>query len=104
MRIAALDVGSNSFHLLVVDAQPDGHFETLVREKEMLRLGDVVSREGRITAGDIEKDVRFEDADPALNDQIDAAYRSKYLRHGAQWVNLTVSSEGRSTTMKLVPL
>ena len=49
MRIAALDLGSNSFHLLVVEAQADGHFETLVREKEMLRLGDVVSREGRIT-------------------------------------------------------
>src|SRR4051812_43662770 len=48
MRIAALDLGSNSFHLLVVEARPDGHFETLVREKEMLRLGDVVSREGRI--------------------------------------------------------
>jgi hypothetical protein len=57
------------------------------------------SREGHISAGGIEKDVRFEDADPALNDQIDAAYRSKYLRHGAEWVNLTVSSEGRSTTI-----
>jgi exopolyphosphatase/guanosine-5'-triphosphate,3'-diphosphate pyrophosphatase len=49
VRIAALDLGSNSFHLLVVQAHPDGSFETLVREKEMLRLGDVVSREGRIT-------------------------------------------------------
>ncbi|HWW54795.1 MAG TPA: Ppx/GppA phosphatase family protein, partial [Acidimicrobiales bacterium] len=49
MRIAALDVGSNSLHLLVVDAHPDGTFEPLVREKEMLRLGDVVSREGRLT-------------------------------------------------------
>src|SRR3982751_3418816 len=49
MRIAALDLGSNSFHLLVVDAHPDGTFVPLVREKEMLRLGDVVSREGRIT-------------------------------------------------------
>src|SRR3954453_1435416 len=49
MRIGALDLGSNSFHLLVVDAHPDGRFETLVQEKEMLRVGDVVSREGRIT-------------------------------------------------------
>src|SRR3954449_2871527 len=48
MRIGALDLGSNSFHLLVVEAHPDGRFETLVREKEMLRLGDVVTREGRI--------------------------------------------------------
>ncbi|MDQ6909522.1 MAG: Ppx/GppA family phosphatase [Actinomycetota bacterium] len=49
MRIAALDLGTNSFHLLVVDAHPDGTFAPLVREKEMLRLGDVVARNGRIT-------------------------------------------------------
>lgn len=48
MRIAALDMGSNSLHLLVVEAHPDGTFEPLVQEKEMLRLGDVVSREGRL--------------------------------------------------------
>ena len=48
MRIAALDLGTNSFHLLVVDAHPDGTFEPLAKEKEMLRLGDVVAREGRI--------------------------------------------------------
>jgi exopolyphosphatase/guanosine-5'-triphosphate,3'-diphosphate pyrophosphatase len=49
VRIAALDLGTNSFHLLVVDAHPDGTFAPLVREKEMLRLGDVVARNGRIT-------------------------------------------------------
>lgn len=48
MRIAALDLGSNSFHLLVVEARPDGTFDALAREKEMLRLGDVVTRLGRI--------------------------------------------------------
>lgn len=48
MRIAALDLGSNSFHLLVVEARPDGTFEALVREKEMLRLGDAVGGSGRI--------------------------------------------------------
>ena len=55
MRIAALDLGSNSFHLLVVDAHPDGTFVPIVREKEMLRLGDVVSREGRITEAAAER-------------------------------------------------
>jgi len=49
MRIAALDVGSNSLHLLVVEAKPDGTFQPLAQEKEMLRLGDVVSRTGRVT-------------------------------------------------------
>ena len=49
MRIAALDLGSNSFHLLVADVHPDGTFEAVAREKEMLRLGDDVTRDGRIS-------------------------------------------------------
>lgn len=49
VRIAALDLGTNSFHLLIADVRPDGHFEALAREKEMIRLGDVVARKGRIT-------------------------------------------------------
>ncbi|MBV8981092.1 MAG: Ppx/GppA family phosphatase, partial [Acidimicrobiia bacterium] len=48
MRIAAIDMGTNSFHLLAVEAHPDGTFVPLIREKEMLRLGDAVSRDGRI--------------------------------------------------------
>ena len=50
MRIAALDLGSNSFHLLVAEVRPDGTFAPVLREKEMLRLGDVVARTGRLSA------------------------------------------------------
>ena len=49
MRIAALDLGSNSLHMIVVEARPDGTFEPLAQDKEMLRVGDVVSRTGRVT-------------------------------------------------------
>ena len=62
------------------------------------------SREGHVSAGGTKKEVRFENADLAANDRIDAVYRSKYLRHGAQWVNPMVSAEARTTTIKLVPL
>jgi len=48
VRIAALDLGSNSFHLIVVEARLDGSFVPLIAEKEMLRLGDLVARTGRI--------------------------------------------------------
>jgi exopolyphosphatase/guanosine-5'-triphosphate,3'-diphosphate pyrophosphatase len=48
VRIAALDLGSNSFHLLVADARPDGTFEPLAREKEMLRLGSLVAATGEV--------------------------------------------------------
>ncbi len=48
MRIAAFDLGSNSFHLLVADAHPDGTFEPVLTDKEMLRLGSVVAANGEI--------------------------------------------------------
>jgi exopolyphosphatase/guanosine-5'-triphosphate,3'-diphosphate pyrophosphatase len=54
MRLAALDLGSNSFHLIVADVHPDGTFEGITREKEMLRLGDEVSHFGRITERGLE--------------------------------------------------
>ena len=44
-----MDLGSNSFHLVIADVHPDGSFTPVSGEKEMLRLGDVVSREGMIT-------------------------------------------------------
>ena len=48
MRIAALDVGSNSFHLIVVQVTATGHFEVLDRAKEMVRLGEGSLRSGII--------------------------------------------------------
>src|SRR5207253_11127530 len=52
VRIAAMDLGTNSFHLLVADASPDGAIVPLVREKEMLGLGHAVGRAGRISESD----------------------------------------------------
>ena len=44
--------------------------------------GVQVRHEGRIWAGGVEKDVTFvEEPDPDINDQIDAAYRTKYRRY-----------------------
>ena len=57
MRLAALDLGTNSFHLLVADVTVEGDVVPIVREKEMLRLGDVVSRDGRLGPGDIDRAV-----------------------------------------------
>src|SRR6478672_6330143 len=39
MRIAAIDVGTNSIHMIVVQVRPDLSFEVIDREKEMVRLG-----------------------------------------------------------------
>ena len=39
MRIAAIDCGTNSVHMIVVRIRPDLSFEVIDREKEMVRLG-----------------------------------------------------------------
>ena len=39
MRIAAIDIGTNSIHMIVVDVRPDLSFEIVDREKDMVRLG-----------------------------------------------------------------
>ena len=39
MRIAAIDIGTNSIHMIVVKVRPDLSFEVIDREKEMVRLG-----------------------------------------------------------------
>src|SRR5471032_142311 len=39
MRIAAIDIGTNSLHMIVVQVRPDLSFEVIDREKEMVRLG-----------------------------------------------------------------
>jgi hypothetical protein len=66
--------------------------------------GTQVRHEGHLNAGGVDKDVTFVDADPEINDQIDAAYRTKYRRYAASIINHIVSAGARSTTMKLVPL
>lgn len=66
--------------------------------------GSQERHEGHIRAGSVDKDVTFvEEADPDLNDQIDAAYRTKYRRYAASIVNHITSPEARAATIKLVP-
>jgi len=58
---------------------------------------------GRIWAGGVEKDVTFVEVDDAgINDQIDAAYFTKY-RHYPQYVAPMVTPGVRAATIKLVP-
>ena len=48
MRIAAFDLGSNSFHMILVETRPDGSFVPIAKEREMLRLGDLVAKTGEL--------------------------------------------------------
>jgi exopolyphosphatase/guanosine-5'-triphosphate,3'-diphosphate pyrophosphatase len=39
MQLAAIDIGTNSLHMIIVKAAPDFSFEVIGREKDMVRLG-----------------------------------------------------------------
>jgi exopolyphosphatase/guanosine-5'-triphosphate,3'-diphosphate pyrophosphatase len=49
MRIAAIDMGSNSFHMVIVETR-GGSFHLIEREKEMVRLGERTLSRGRLSA------------------------------------------------------
>lgn len=49
MKLAALDLGSNSFHLLVADVGVSGELLKLHSHKELLRLGSVVQQSGQLS-------------------------------------------------------
>jgi len=60
------------------------------------------NHEGIIRVVGLDKDVNLiEEIDPAINEQIDSAYRSKY-RH-SPYMAAMVTPEVRATTLKLVP-
>ena len=55
--------------------------------------------EGHIRAGGVDKDVTFvEEPNFNINDQIDAAYATKYRRYAASIINHMVSPDVRSAT------
>jgi hypothetical protein len=59
--------------------------------------------EGRVHAGGVEKNVTFVDADQKVENEVDAAYRTKYRRYAGRVLNSVLTPQARSTTTKLVP-
>ena len=48
VRVAVFDLGSSSFHLMVVDASRDGRLEPVLRRRSFLHLGTEVARTGDV--------------------------------------------------------
>src|SRR5439155_676341 len=75
VRLAAIDVGSNSLHMLVADVSPDGRIQVVDRLKEMVRLGHRTFTSGKLdreaaelalrTLKTFERLARALDAEPA---------------------------------------
>lgn len=54
--IAAVDMGTNSFHLIIVQVKGDGSFKIIDREREVIRLGSHKGKEfSWLSEGEIEK-------------------------------------------------
>jgi hypothetical protein len=65
--------------------------------------GTQARHEGHVQAGGVSKDVAFADAGDAIDDQIDAAYRTKYRRYAANIVNSILTPQARAATLRLAP-
>ncbi len=46
--LAAIDLGTNSFHMIIVRVRTNGTFEAIAREKESVRLGNRLQENGPI--------------------------------------------------------
>jgi len=58
MRVAAIDIGSNSIHMVVAQVEADGRFHVLDRAKEMVRLGQRTLTSGRLSADAMNAGIR----------------------------------------------
>jgi hypothetical protein len=63
--------------------------------------GVLEMHEGRITAGGVQKDVTFVDADNRT-DEVDDAYRTKYRRYAGPILNSVLTPQAPAATLKLV--
>jgi hypothetical protein len=61
------------------------------------------SREGRIRAGRVERDVEFEQPKQEVAPDVSAAYHAKYDRYGPSIVGTVVSPEAVRSTLRLLP-
>lgn len=104
MKLAAIDIGSNSIHLVIVRAVKGQHPEIIDREKEMVRLGAGTLREHRLSKKTIERAIitlrRFKKmaehngADPIITTATSAVRESRnsdqFIEHVRKEVGLEV--------------
>lgn len=58
MRVAAIDIGSNSIHMVIAQVESDGRFRVLDRAKEMVRLGRHTLTKGKLSAQSMRAGIR----------------------------------------------
>ncbi len=58
VRVCVIDLGTNSFHTVIVDVFPNGSFEVIDKIKEMVRLGERGFSGERLTPSAIKRSLR----------------------------------------------
>ncbi|MCW2501046.1 MAG: hypothetical protein JWN87_2722 [Frankiales bacterium] len=100
MRLGVLDVGSNTVHLLVVDAHPGSHPDPVRSHKTELRLAELIGPDGRL--GDHGRDLLLqavkEAAHAAAEEEVDdlVAFATSAVREAGD--GLEVLAEVREKT------
>jgi exopolyphosphatase/guanosine-5'-triphosphate,3'-diphosphate pyrophosphatase len=84
LRVAVVDIGTNSTRLLIAEADPDGGLRSLDRRLVITRLGEGVDATGRLTPAAIGRVV------DAL-----AGYADAWRAAGVQRVGITATSASR---------
>src|SRR5436190_11588233 len=74
--LAAIDVGTNSFHLVVARVTGDDRFEVIAREKEMVRLGSGGGDMKVLTPAAIDRGVQTLERLKRMGDVSDASVRA----------------------------
>lgn len=76
-RIAAIDIGTNSFHLVIIELLPDGKFKLLDKQREVMRLG-LASGDNlnKISASETKKAIEILKAYKKLAQHYDAVIRA----------------------------
>ncbi len=115
-----LDQISRATELQIASRRPDGSLRPFITIWSV-RVGDAIyvrsahgydnpwfqralrSGTGRIRAGGVERDVRFEAPDDAVATAVTAAYHAKYDRYGRAIVGSVVSSAAVRATLRVVP-
>jgi hypothetical protein len=88
----------------LVRAGDDLYVRSAVRGRDAAWYRGVLeTHRGRLWAGGLETDVDFVAADQKVNDEVDAAYRSKYRRYAGRVLDSCLTAEARSTTLLVLP-
>ena len=83
MRIAAIDIGTNSIHMIIARVHPRGRYEIVDSQKEMVKLG-----RGGLTEGVLMQDAQ------------DRAIAAHSVQHGCSKETLTDNSAARDTLLR----